>query len=107
MPGPGFYLTLISLPLLFFSALTVCCGWRQQKRKDAYPASYEPDNSGSRFGGFGSKISSKFGRKNDRANSGFRSKNVSEQSNGTEKIPMQSSRQRVLDAFRSEDGAKV
>lgn len=86
VPGPGFYLTLISLPLLFFSALTVCCGWRKEKRGDVLPAAYEPSKSGSRFDRF-SRFS--FGKRN---------KNV----DGTDNIPMQSSRQRVLDAFKSD-----
>jgi hypothetical protein len=41
MPGPAFYFTLVSIPLLFFSALTVCCGWRKG-RKDA---TYDTDSS--------------------------------------------------------------
>lgn len=31
-PGPAFYFTLISIPLLFFSALTVCCGYRKGRK---------------------------------------------------------------------------
>ena len=89
-PGPAFYLTLISLPLLFFSALTVCCGWRKEKHGDALPSSYGSSTGGNRFGRF------KFGR----------NKNSNGSYGGGEKIPLQSSRQRVLDAFQS-DGNKV
>lgn len=32
-PGPAFYFTLISIPLLFFSSLTVCCGWRKGRQE--------------------------------------------------------------------------
>lgn len=33
VPGPAFYFTLVSIPLLFFSALTVCCGWRRGSKE--------------------------------------------------------------------------
>lgn len=39
MPGPAFYFTLVSIPLLFFSAITVCCGWRKGRK------SYSDDTS--------------------------------------------------------------
>ena len=91
VPGPAFYLTLISLPLLFFSALTVCCGWRKEKRGDSYPATY--DSSYASGGAGGSKFSSFKSRFS-------RNKDVS--GDGTEKIPMQTSRQRVLDAYKSD-----
>lgn len=32
-PGPAFYFTLVSIPLLFFSALTVCCGYRKGRKE--------------------------------------------------------------------------
>ena len=80
MPGPGFYLTLVSLPLLFFSALTVCCGWRKEKKGDYTPASY---------GGSG------------RSNYDYSTGGASTAETG-DKIPLQSSRQRVLDAFKSD-----
>lgn len=46
-PGPGFYLTLISLPLLLFSGFTVLCGWK--KERDGDPVGYDT--------GYGSKKS--------------------------------------------------
>ncbi|PWN51712.1 pali-domain-containing protein [Violaceomyces palustris] len=36
MPGPAFYMTLISIPLLVFAGLTVCCGRRKDKEGSAY-----------------------------------------------------------------------
>lgn len=89
VPGPGFYLTLISLPLLFFSALTVCCGWRKEKRGDALPSTYEPATSSSFAGRLGNKFN-------------FRRNRDPSASQGGEKIPMQTSRQRVLDAYKSD-----
>lgn len=53
-PGPGFYLTLISLPLLLFSAVTVMCGWKRER--DGEPVGYDTgygSSKKSRFGGFG------------------------------------------------------
>jgi hypothetical protein len=89
VPGPGFYLTLISIPLLFFSALTVCCGYRKVKRGDQYPSSSLSSST---------PWTSRFSR---------RSQPMTETgdydySTGGDKIPLQSSRQRVLDAFKSD-----
>lgn len=84
-PGPGFYLTLISLPLLFFSALTVCCGWRKAKRGD-----YSSTPSRFRRRSKGQPLASATETGGDY-----------DYSTGGDKIPMQSSRQRVLDAFKS------
>jgi hypothetical protein len=82
VPGPGFYLTLISIPFLFFSALTVCCGWRKVKKGDSGYTS----NSG-------------FVRRAGQPLA--TTENDYDYSTGGDKIPLQSSRQRVLDAFRS------
>jgi hypothetical protein len=86
-PGPGFYLTLISLPLLFFSALTVCCGWRKAKRGD-YSSTSTPSRFGRRSRGQPLASTTETGGDYD-------------YSTGGDKIPLQSSRQRVLDAFKS------
>lgn len=83
MPGPGFYLTLISIPLLFFSALTVCCGWRKQKDDDYMPSSYTRKSAMTSTSANGADPDYDY-------------------STGGDKIPMQSSRQRVLDAFKSD-----
>lgn len=87
IPGPGFYLTLISIPLLFFSALTVCCGYRKVKRGDSYSSSSKP---------------SRFGRRSNNGANTSTEMGDYDYSTGGDKIPMQSSRQRVLDAFRSD-----
>lgn len=80
MPGPAFYLTLISIPLLFFSALTVCCGWRRHKKSDSVPAYYTPEERASKIGTNRSMPDYDGEAKGD-------------------SIPLQTSRQRVLDAF--------
>lgn len=89
IPGPGFYMTLVSLPLLFFSALTVCFGWRKAKNGgDSYSTPSKP---------------SRFGRRSRSAAQPASTVNNDDYDNSTggDKIPLQSSRQRVLEAFRS------
>lgn len=90
IPGPGFYMTLVSLPLLFFSALTVCCGWRKAKGgENSYTSSLK---------------SSRFGKRSAAAAPSTIAGNDQDfdYSTGGDKIPLQSSRQRVLEAFRSD-----
>ncbi|CAO1623001.1 unnamed protein product [Sympodiomycopsis kandeliae] len=121
-PGPGFYLTLISLPLLLFSAVTVLCGWK--KEKSGEPAGYDTgygSSKKSKFGGFGMsrpwKRNNKdasaaqngssdqpysvgtYGQKSNDAGYNASTVNTAHTEN-QDSIPL-TSRQRVLDAYNS------
>ncbi|CAO1621029.1 unnamed protein product [Parajaminaea phylloscopi] len=95
-PGPAFYLTLISLPLLLFSALTVACGWQRERKGGSDSYEYGGGSSGllarvkKPFGG-------RYGRKE--ASDAPATGNYPDQSlQDKDSIPL-TSRQRVLDAF--------
>lgn len=109
MPGAGFYMTLVCIPLLAFSMVTVFCGWRSDKSGD-YPS------TGYGAGGYGSDMETgKKGRfampwkKNRNAagaaggngsvNGGYGQRSYDDGHN-KDSIPL-SSRQKVLNAYHS------
>lgn len=98
MPGPGFYLTLVSLPLLLFSAVTVLCGWKREKSGATSASSYEYGGGSS---GLLAKARRPFARKNKAAD-GYGQRDASNgaavDEDNKNSIPL-SSRQRVMDAF--------
>ncbi|CEH14160.1 Actin cortical patch SUR7/pH-response regulator PalI [Ceraceosorus bombacis] len=86
MPGPSFYLTLISIPLSLFSAITVCCGYRKTKNEDSY-GGYKAGSGASKPARF-----NPFKRN--------RGANATDASGSS--IPL-SSRQRVMQAFEKDN----
>lgn len=96
-PGPGFYLTLISIPLLVFSALTVACGWHRE-RSGGGGSSYEYGGGSS---GLLSRVRRPFGGrygKRDDATAAGKADYSSSSVQDNNSIPL-TSRQRVLAEF--------
>jgi hypothetical protein len=116
MPGAGFYMTLICIPLLAFSMVTVFCGWRSDKAGNAPSAGYGASGAGA--GAYGSDMETGTGRKRRFATPWKRNRGAAGvgAGNGTvgdgygqrsyddghnkDSIPL-SSRQKVLDAYHS------
>lgn len=116
MPGAGFYMTLICIPLLAFSMVTVFCGWRSDKSGDAATASYGASGSGA-YGsdmetGKKGRFAAPWKRNRGTAGAGAGATGGSAAVNGgygqrsyddghnKDNIPL-SSRQKVLDAYHS------